>query len=82
VYRTDTLPAFNTAPRDVAGAGDSFFTCAAMALCSGVDIWQAAYLGSIAAALQVSRIGNTQLTARDLLQELANPANIVDEAPG
>ncbi len=81
VYRTDTLPAFNTAPRDVAGAGDSFFTCAAMALCGGVDIWQAAYLGSIAAALQVSRVGNTQLTARDLLQELANPANIVHEAP-
>ena len=79
-YRTDRLPAFNTSPKDVAGAGDSFFICAALALRAGVDIWRAAYLGSIAAACQVSRIGNTPLTAKELLNEIGNGANIVHES--
>jgi rfaE bifunctional protein kinase chain/domain len=79
-YRTDRLPAFNTAPKDAAGAGDSFFVCAALALRVGVDIWRAAYLGSLAAGCQVSRIGNTPLTAAELLSEIANSANIVHES--
>jgi rfaE bifunctional protein kinase chain/domain len=79
-YHTDRLPAFNTAPKDVAGAGDSFFICAALALRAGVDIWRAAYLGSLAAACQVSRIGNAPLTSAELLSEIANPANIVHES--
>lgn len=72
-YRTDRLPAFNTAPKDVVGAGDSFFTCAAMALCAGVDIWQSAYLGSLAAACQVARLGNVPLSVSDLLAEIEAP---------
>jgi rfaE bifunctional protein kinase chain/domain len=69
-FSTDRLAAFNTAPRDVSGAGDSLLACASMALAVGASIWQAAYLGSIAAALQVSRVGNSPLTAEDLLTEL------------
>ena len=67
---TDRLSAFNTAPKDVSGAGDSLLACAAMALAVKADIWQAAYLGSIAAACQVSRVGNSPLTATDLVTEL------------
>jgi rfaE bifunctional protein kinase chain/domain len=70
---TDQLPAFNTAPKDSAGAGDSFLTCTAMGLCSGLDIWRSVYLGSIAAACQVSRVGNTPLTQADLISELEQP---------
>jgi bifunctional ADP-heptose synthase (sugar kinase/adenylyltransferase) len=69
-FATDRLPAFNSVPKDVAGAGDSLFACASMALAVGADIWQAAYLGSVAAALQISRVGNSPLTAEDLLMEL------------
>ena len=72
-WETDRLPAFNTAPRDPAGAGDSFLTCAAMALCAGVDIWQSVYLGSIAAACQTARVGNTPLTQADLCAEVDLP---------
>ena len=68
---TDRLPAFNTAPKDASGAGDSLLTCAAMALAVGADIWQAAYLGSVAAACQVSRVGNIPLTADELALELS-----------
>ncbi len=67
---TDRLPAFNIAPKDPAGAGDSFFTCASLALCAGVSIWDSAYLGSLAAACQVSRVGNIPLTTDDLINEI------------
>ncbi|HSW70583.1 MAG TPA: PfkB family carbohydrate kinase [Gammaproteobacteria bacterium] len=66
----DQLPALNTAPKDVAGGGDCLLTCAALALVAGANIWESAYLGSIAAACQVGRIGNLPLTAKEVLQEL------------
>lgn len=69
-WLTDRLPAFNSSPKDTAGAGDSFLTCTSMAMTVGVDIWQSMYLGSIAAACQVSRVGNIPLSASDLMQEL------------
>lgn len=67
---TDQLSAFNRAPKDVAGAGDCFLIVTSMALACGADIWRASYLGSVAAALQVGRIGNVPLGARELVWEL------------
>lgn len=67
---TDLLPAFNLSPKDVAGAGDSLLICASMALAVGATGWEAAYLGSIAAACQVGRVGNFPLTADEIIQEL------------
>jgi rfaE bifunctional protein kinase chain/domain len=67
---TDRLPAFNLSPRDTAGAGDSFLACASMALVSGADIWRSVYLGSLAAACQVGRVGNVPLAPADLIAEL------------
>ena len=69
-YLTDRLPAFNTAPKDVSGAGDSFLACASMAMAVGADIWKSAYLGSLAAACQVGRVGNIPLTPHDLKIEI------------
>jgi rfaE bifunctional protein kinase chain/domain len=69
-FRTDRLPALNTAPKDLAGAGDSLFATTAMAVCAGVDIWCSAYLGSLAAACQVSRVGNTPLTVREMIAQI------------
>jgi rfaE bifunctional protein kinase chain/domain len=68
--QSDRLPAFNPSPKDVSGAGDSFFMASSMALRAGADIWQAGYLGSLAAALQVSRVGNLPLTSREFVAEL------------
>jgi len=67
---TDRITALNSAPKDVAGAGDSLLITSAMTLASGGNIWEAACLGSLAAAVQVSRVGNTPLRTKDLLQEL------------
>ncbi|HBK42816.1 MULTISPECIES: PfkB family carbohydrate kinase [unclassified Polynucleobacter] len=68
--KTDLLPAFNSSPKDVSGAGDSFLICSSMALSLGANIWESAYLGSIASACQVSRVGNTPLRNDEILNEL------------
>jgi rfaE bifunctional protein kinase chain/domain len=70
-FLVDQLPALNSSPKDVAGAGDSLFTATALALHGGASIWMAAYLGAIAAACQVSRVGNLPLSASELLKELS-----------
>jgi rfaE bifunctional protein kinase chain/domain len=75
---TDRLPAFNMLPKDVSGAGDSFFMSSAMSLRVGADIWQSAYLGALAAALQVSRVGNTPLTVADFVMEIDDAAAAQD----
>ena len=67
---TDRIEALNAQPKDVAGAGDSMLITSAMALASGATIWEAACLGSIAAAVQVGRVGNTPLTLVELLNNV------------
>ena len=67
---TDELPVFNLDPKDPAGAGDCMLICSSMALAAGANIWESAYLGSIAAACQVSRIGNLPLEQDELKKEL------------
>ena len=64
---TSQLPALNKSPVDVAGAGDSMLIAASMALATGATPWEGAALGSIAAALQVSRLGNQPLTISEIL---------------
>jgi bifunctional ADP-heptose synthase (sugar kinase/adenylyltransferase) len=41
-----------------------------MALCCNASIWEASYIGSIAAAIQVSRVGNIPLQLEELINEL------------
>lgn len=68
-YLTDQLPSFNPSPRDTAGAGDSMLVASSLALAAGENIWVAAYLGSLAAARQVSRVGNISLSSDELTGE-------------
>jgi len=44
-----------------------------MAMRVGADIWQSSYLGALAAALQVSRVGNSPMTVDELLSEVDSP---------
>ena len=68
---TDNINALGTIVKDVSGAGDSLLTCSAMALCVGASIWEAAYLGSLASAIQVSRVGNVPIQKDEILKELS-----------
>lgn len=70
-WPTDRIGALNAAPKDVAGAGDSMLIATALGLVSGGNIWEAACLGSLAAAVQVGRVGNTPLNAKELRDELS-----------
>jgi len=63
---TDEIPALNVNPKDVSGAGDCMLTSSSMALVSGASIWESAYLGSLAAAVQVSRVGNIPISASEI----------------
>lgn len=69
-WLTDRVGSLNSAPKDVAGAGDSLLIASAMTLASGGDIWEAACLGSLAAAVQIGRVGNTPIKSHELRQEL------------
>ena len=67
----DRIPALNSSPRDIMGAGDSMLIGTSMALATpSINPWAAAVLGSIFAAHQVSQVGNTPLNLHEILQEL------------
>uniref|UniRef100_UPI0040470D02 PfkB family carbohydrate kinase n=1 Tax=Algoriphagus sp. TaxID=1872435 RepID=UPI0040470D02 len=68
---TDRVDALNSSPKDVAGAGDSLLITAAMTMACGGNIWEAAGLGSIAAAVQVGRVGNIPLRLSELIKEIS-----------
>ncbi len=70
-FETDQIPALNSAPNDVAGAGDCMLVASSLALTVGANMWQAGLLGSVAAAIQVGRVGNTPITQAELLHELS-----------
>lgn len=67
---TDNIKALATTVKDVSGAGDSLLTCSSLALAVGANIWQSAYLGSFAAAIQVSRVGNIPIKKEEILEKL------------
>ncbi|MDZ7817703.1 MAG: PfkB family carbohydrate kinase [Aliarcobacter sp.] len=67
---TDNISALNINPKDVSGAGDSFLTSTSMAKIVGASIWESAYIGSLAAAIQVSRVGNIPIKKDELIKEI------------
>jgi rfaE bifunctional protein kinase chain/domain len=67
---TDRIPALNNNPVDVAGAGDSLLITSSMSLACGANIWESTLLGSIAASIQVGRVGNTPLQLTELVNEI------------
>lgn len=67
---TDQIEALNRTPKDVAGAGDSLLICSALSLAAGGNIWEAACLGSLAAAVQVGRVGNIPIKQEEIINEL------------
>jgi bifunctional ADP-heptose synthase (sugar kinase/adenylyltransferase) len=69
-WDTDRIPALNSDPKDVAGAGDCLLVASSLVLCVGGTIWEAACIGSIAAAVQVGRVGNTPIEIAEIYGEL------------
>ena len=64
--RSEHLPALTDRPADTVGAGDALLAAATLATCAGATEPQAAYLGSLAASVAVSRVGNLPVSAAEL----------------
>ena len=66
-FLTDKIEALNQNSVDVSGAGDSMLITASMVLSTGGNIWEAALLGSLAAGIQVGRLGNQPLKIDEII---------------
>jgi rfaE bifunctional protein kinase chain/domain/rfaE bifunctional protein nucleotidyltransferase chain/domain len=69
--RSEYLPALATHAIDPLGCGDALLATATLALAAGGTVHAAAYLGSLAAAFEATRIGNQPITTEDLLSGLS-----------
>ncbi len=69
-WKNDKIPALASNVIDPAGAGDCMLAATAMALASGGDLWTSSLIGSVAAACQVSRVGNQPLNYQELRRTL------------
>ncbi|MEI8256535.1 MAG: PfkB family carbohydrate kinase [Deltaproteobacteria bacterium] len=69
-FRPVYFPALEANPVDVSGAGDALLAVMAIAMSGGLDVISAAALGSCAAAISVSRVGNVPVTSGELVSLL------------
>lgn len=67
---TERLPALNKNPVDISGAGDSMLAASGLSLSVGSSLLESALVGSTAAAIQVSRRGNTPVSLQEVLRLL------------
>lgn len=72
------LPAFDTHPVDSAGAGDTFLCAAALADVAGASPELGLYLGTVLAALHVSRLGNDPSSVGQLVEALDGRPELVE----
>ena len=68
--RTDYLPALAASAADPLGAGDALLAAASLALAAGASLQQAAFIGSLAAAVEIGQIGNVPVSADAVLDAL------------
>lgn len=68
--KTDRLPALNPVAVDSSGAGDSMLIATALSLAAGAKPNEAALIGSVVAAIQVSRMGNIPVTRSDVKEAI------------
>ena len=71
-FKVDRIPSLSISVKDVSGAGDSLLTISSMALAVGANIWESAFLGSIAASIAVEKIGNVPISHKDLKERILN----------
>jgi bifunctional ADP-heptose synthase (sugar kinase/adenylyltransferase) len=68
--RSEYLPALAPQAIDPLGCGDALLATATLTLAAGGSLQAAAFLGSIAAAIELMEIGNVPVTAEGLLARL------------
>ena len=66
IMATDAIPSLNPNPVDTSGAGDSMLAAASLALAIERNLSKAGLLGSVTAAVQISRTGNIPIEQANL----------------
>lgn len=69
-WHNDKIPALASNPKDPAGAGDCLLAATAMSMRCGANLKLATLIGSIAAACQVSTVGNIPLDVNRLIEAI------------
>ncbi len=69
--KAEHVPAISTLAIDPLGCGDALMSVATLALASGGSMIEAAFLGAVAAGVQVQRLGNTVVAAADIRHGVA-----------
>jgi rfaE bifunctional protein kinase chain/domain/rfaE bifunctional protein nucleotidyltransferase chain/domain len=67
---SEYVPALAPHATDPLGAGDALLATATLALAAGGSLQAAAFLGSVAAAIEVQELGNHPVTAERILRQL------------
>jgi sugar/nucleoside kinase (ribokinase family) len=68
--RSEYLPALSTHAIDALGCGDALLATATLALAAGGSLAAAAFLGALAASLEVGELGNQPIGAQQLIAAL------------
>lgn len=66
LWVNDRIKALSDGVVDPAGAGDCLFISAALAISTNASTWEAAFIGSVAAACQVGNVGNKPINLKIL----------------
>jgi len=74
--RSDYLPSLATQAIDPLGCGDALLATASAALAAGGSLQAAALLGSIAAAVEVRRLGNQPVSDEDVIGFLSRGSQV------
>jgi rfaE bifunctional protein kinase chain/domain/rfaE bifunctional protein nucleotidyltransferase chain/domain len=72
--RSEYIPALSNRAVDPLGCSDALLATASLALAAGGSLHAAAFLGAIAAAVEVQRVGNVPIGAEHLLAHLEDRA--------
>ncbi|UCG32275.1 MAG: adenylyltransferase/cytidyltransferase family protein [Phycisphaerales bacterium] len=79
--RSEQLPALAEHAVDRLGCGDALLAATTLAMAGGASFMQAAFLGSVAAGLEVTRLGNVPVSRADLRRCLGFVVGEQDEWP-
>lgn len=89
--KAEHVPALSSLAIDALGCGDALIAAATLALTTGSELLPASFLGAIAAAVQVQRLGNSVISATDLRHGVARihtahlafaRADVLESRPG
>jgi bifunctional ADP-heptose synthase (sugar kinase/adenylyltransferase) len=68
--RSEYIPALTAHAVDPLGCGDALLAAATLALASGASLTTAAFVGSLAAAVQVKAVGNPPISSDDIMDQI------------